>query len=71
MASTTSSSQSQAGFFSQASKLVNSVLGGSKKTKPEVKSLQLAAQAAKKVRSVMTYFDVLVLNTLPIATRGA
>ncbi|KAI0669935.1 hypothetical protein C8Q78DRAFT_1171319 [Trametes maxima] len=49
MASTTSSSQqSQLGFFGQASKLVSSVLGGSKKGKPEVKSLQLAAAAAKK-----------------------
>lgn len=51
MASTASSSQqSQLGFFGQASKLVSSVLGGSKKSKPEVKSLQLAAAAAKKVR---------------------
>ncbi|EIW64703.1 uncharacterized protein TRAVEDRAFT_68460 [Trametes versicolor FP-101664 SS1] len=49
MASTASSSQqSQLGFFGQASKLVSSVLGGSKKSKPEVKSLQLAAAAAKK-----------------------
>ncbi|KAF9229272.1 hypothetical protein BS17DRAFT_722847 [Gyrodon lividus] len=48
MASTASSSQSQAGFFSQATKLVNSMLGGGKKMKPEVKSLQLAAAAAKK-----------------------
>ncbi|EMD32287.1 hypothetical protein CERSUDRAFT_119010 [Gelatoporia subvermispora B] len=48
-ASTTSSSQSQMGFFGQASKLVNSVLGGSKKGKAEpVKSLQLAAAVAKK-----------------------
>ncbi|OCH89305.1 hypothetical protein OBBRIDRAFT_819794 [Obba rivulosa] len=46
-ASTASSSQSQLGFFSQASKLVSSVLGGSKKAEP-VKSLQLAAAAAKK-----------------------
>ena len=51
MASTGSSSQSQAGFFSQASKLVNSMLGGNKKAKPELKSLQLAAAAAKKVGS--------------------
>ncbi|KAJ7786297.1 hypothetical protein B0H16DRAFT_26347 [Mycena metata] len=42
------SSQSQGGFFNHASKLVNSVLGTSKKGKPEVKSLQLAAVAAKK-----------------------
>ncbi|KAH7883574.1 hypothetical protein F5I97DRAFT_1814551 [Phlebopus sp. FC_14] len=46
--STASSSQAQVGFFSQATKLVNSMLGGPKKTKPEVKSLQLAAAAAKK-----------------------
>ncbi|KAG1881666.1 hypothetical protein C8R48DRAFT_624029 [Suillus tomentosus] len=49
MASTSSSSQqSQAGFFGQATKLVNSMLGTGKKAKPEVKSLQLAAAAAKK-----------------------
>ncbi|KAI0918494.1 hypothetical protein AcV5_002474 [Taiwanofungus camphoratus] len=49
MASTASSSRSQVGFFGQASRLVNSMLGGSKKSKPEpVKSLQLAAAAAKK-----------------------
>ncbi|KAH7930951.1 hypothetical protein BV22DRAFT_1108849 [Leucogyrophana mollusca] len=53
MASTASSSQSQAGFFSQASKLVNTMLGGSKKGKPEVKSLQLAAAAAKKQQEEM------------------
>ncbi|KAG8219804.1 hypothetical protein J3R82DRAFT_777 [Butyriboletus roseoflavus] len=47
MTSTASSSQSQAGFFSQATKLVNSMLG-SKKAKPELKSLQLAAAAAKR-----------------------
>ncbi|KAH9939477.1 hypothetical protein B0H21DRAFT_37970 [Amylocystis lapponica] len=47
--SDSSSSQSQPGFFGQASRLVSSVLGGSKKAKPEpVKSLQLAAAAAKK-----------------------
>ncbi|TFY62969.1 hypothetical protein EVJ58_g3521 [Rhodofomes roseus] len=46
MASTASSSQqSQVGLFGQASKFVSSMLGGSKKP---VKSLQLAAQAAKK-----------------------
>ncbi|RPD82590.1 hypothetical protein L226DRAFT_607692 [Lentinus tigrinus ALCF2SS1-7] len=44
----TSSSQSNLGFFGHASKLVSSVLGGGKKGKPEVKSLQLAAAAAKK-----------------------
>lgn len=44
------SSQSQAGFFGQASKLLNSALGTSKKGKPEVKKvLQMAAVAAKKV----------------------
>lgn len=49
MASTSSSSQqSQAGFFGQATRLVSSMLGTSKKVKPEVKSLQLAAAAAKK-----------------------
>ncbi|KAG1783946.1 hypothetical protein EV702DRAFT_1056471 [Suillus placidus] len=49
MVSTSSSSQqSQAGFFGQATKLVNSMLGTGKKAKPEVKSLQLAAAAAKK-----------------------
>ncbi|KAH7910944.1 hypothetical protein BJ138DRAFT_1064128 [Hygrophoropsis aurantiaca] len=53
VASTASSSQSQAGFFSQASKLVNTMLGGSKKSKPEVKSLQLAAVAAKKQQEEM------------------
>ncbi|KAJ7706194.1 hypothetical protein B0H17DRAFT_615314 [Mycena rosella] len=42
------SSQSQGGFLGHASKLMNSVLGTSKKGKPEVKSLQLAAVAAKK-----------------------
>jgi len=41
MASTASSSQSQAGFFSQATKLVNSMLGGSKKAKPEILKLIL------------------------------
>jgi hypothetical protein len=55
MASTASSSQSQAGFFSQATKLVNSMLGGGKKTKPEVKSLQLAAAAAKRVCYINDY----------------
>jgi hypothetical protein len=46
------SSQSQAGFFGQASKLLTSALGTSKKGKPEVKKvLQMAAVAAKKVFS--------------------
>ncbi|KAK7064239.1 INCENP-ARK-bind domain-containing protein [Favolaschia claudopus] len=48
MSSTSSLAQSQGGFLGQASKLVNSVLGTGKKAKPEVKSLQLAAIAAKK-----------------------
>lgn len=44
------SSQSQAGFLGQASKLLSSALGTSKKGKPEVKKvLQMAAVAAKKV----------------------
>ena len=43
------SSQSQTGFFGQASKFLSSALGTSKK-KPEVKKvLQMAAVAAKKV----------------------
>ncbi|KAJ6519807.1 hypothetical protein C8R45DRAFT_952785 [Mycena sanguinolenta] len=46
--SASSQSQSQGGFLGHASKLMNSVLGTSKKAKPEVKSLQLAAIAAKK-----------------------
>lgn len=54
MASTASSSQqSQVGLFGQASKFVSSMLGGSKKKPEPVKSLQLAAQAAKKVRLVL------------------
>ncbi|CCM02151.1 uncharacterized protein FIBRA_04229 [Fibroporia radiculosa] len=49
MASTASSQSQPVGFFGQASKLVSSVLGSTKKVKGEpVKSLQLAAQAAKK-----------------------
>ncbi|KAG1825943.1 uncharacterized protein BJ212DRAFT_1317085 [Suillus subaureus] len=49
MASTSSSSQqSQGGFFGQATKLVNSMLGTGKKAKPEVKSLQLAAAAGEE-----------------------
>lgn len=47
MASTSDSSQSQIGWVGQATKLVSSVLGGSKK--PQVPSLQRAAAAAKKV----------------------
>ncbi|KZT70010.1 hypothetical protein DAEQUDRAFT_690017 [Daedalea quercina L-15889] len=50
MAASTASSlqQSQAGLFGQATKFVNSMLGGGKKKPEPVKSLQLAAQAAKK-----------------------
>jgi hypothetical protein len=45
------SSESQVGFFSQASKFLSSALGTSKKGKPEVKKImQMAAVAAKKVR---------------------
>lgn len=46
----TSSSQSNVGVFGQATKFVNNFLGTSKKGKTEVKSLQLAAAAAKRVR---------------------
>ncbi|KAF9056149.1 hypothetical protein BJ165DRAFT_1606374 [Panaeolus papilionaceus] len=43
------SSQSQIGFFGQASKLLSSALGTAKKKQPEVKKvLQKAAEAAKK-----------------------
>ncbi|THH34076.1 hypothetical protein EUX98_g104 [Antrodiella citrinella] len=49
MASTSSSQSQQLGFFGQATKLMTSVLGGSKKTKAEpVKSIQRAAVVAKK-----------------------
>jgi hypothetical protein len=48
--SSASSSQSNLGIFGHASKFMINVLGGAKKLKPEVKSLQLAAAAAKKVR---------------------
>ena len=65
MASTASSSQSQAGFFSQATKLVNSMLGGGKKAKPELKSLQLAAAAAKRVGSSDACILILMLITCP------
>ena len=51
MTSSASSSQSHLGILGHASKFVSSVLGGGKKAKPEVKSLQLAAAAAKKVCS--------------------
>ncbi|KAI6008196.1 inner centromere protein [Pisolithus orientalis] len=48
MTSVTSSSQSETGFFGQATKLVASMLGGGKKEKPEIKSLQRAAAMAKR-----------------------
>ena len=45
------SSESQIGFFGQASKSSSSALGTSNKGKPEVKKvMQMAALAAKKVR---------------------
>ena len=56
--STASSSQSEIGFFGQATRLVTNMLDGGKKAKPEVKSLQLAAAAAKKV----FFFDCFSLN---------
>jgi hypothetical protein len=49
-----SSESSQGGIFHQASKFVSSVLGSGKKgknTPDPVKSIQLAAAAAKKVRN--------------------
>ncbi|KAJ7492630.1 hypothetical protein FB451DRAFT_541411 [Mycena latifolia] len=49
------SSQSQGGFLGHASKLMSSVLGTSKKGKPEVKSLQLAAVAAQKVCDLLLH----------------
>jgi hypothetical protein len=50
-----SSESSQGGIFHQASKFVSNVLGTSKKgkTPDPVKSLQLAAAAAKKVRAIV------------------
>ncbi|KAI6031840.1 hypothetical protein BKA83DRAFT_587332 [Pisolithus microcarpus] len=48
MTSATSSSQSETGFLGQATKLVASMLGGGKKDKPEIKSLQRAAATAKR-----------------------
>ena len=56
--STALSSQSEIGFFGQATRLVTNMLGGGKKAKLEVKSLQLAAAAAKKV----CFFDCFSLN---------
>lgn len=50
---------SQLGFFSTATKLVSSVLGASKKGKAEpVKSIQLAAVAAKKVGDMFVTSNV-------------
>lgn len=50
------SSQSQAGFLGQASKLLSSALGTTKKKQPEVKKvLQMAASAAKKVCVLSIY----------------
>lgn len=63
MASTASSSQSQVGFFSQATKLVSGMLGGGKKAKPELKSLQLAAAAAKRVGLSDYYILIPILIT--------
>lgn len=47
--SSLASSSSQTSLLGQASKLANSVLGTGRRGKTEVKSLQLAAVAAKKV----------------------
>ena len=60
----TSSSSSNLGFLGQASKLVGSVLGTSKKAKTEVKSLRRAAAAAKKVRPPLEGFISIPLTYL-------
>jgi hypothetical protein len=52
MNSSASSQQSRLGILGQASKFVSSVLAG-RKVNPQVKSLQLAAAAAKKVGSTL------------------
>lgn len=53
------SSQSQVGFLGQASKLLSSALGTSKKKQPEVKKvLQMAAVAAKKVRPLVFFLSL-------------
>lgn len=58
-----SMASSQHGFFSAASKLVSSVLGTGKKTKTEpLKSIQLAAAAAKKVSFSSQLLKIIVLN---------
>jgi hypothetical protein len=49
-----SSASSNAGILGHASKVVSSLLGASKKGKTEVKSLQLAAVAAKKARNILS-----------------
>lgn len=65
------SSQAPVGFLGHATKLVNSVLGTSKKGKTELKSLQLAAAAAKKVRFFFMCFRHCSLSfVLRVATRG-
>jgi hypothetical protein len=63
-ASVVSSDSSNLGLLGQAGKLVSSVLGVSKKAKTEVKSLQLAAVAAKKVRQ--EYFFTRILSDFVI-----
>ncbi len=51
--SSSTSSQQHVGLFGQASKFVSSMLGNGKKPKTEpVKSIALAAAAAKKVSSI-------------------
>lgn len=68
--SSSASSQSQAGFFGQASKLLTSALGSSKKGKPEVKKvLQMAAVAAKKVIFMTSLPKFIVHYSRLIATR--
>ncbi len=55
-----SNANSQSGFLGTAARLMTSVLGGSKNRKPEpVKSLQLAAAAAKKVMKCNLYGFIL------------
>jgi hypothetical protein len=55
MASSESSNSQPVGFLGQATKFMSSMLGTGKKTKPSgpVKSLQLAAAAAKKVMIIL------------------
>lgn len=68
--STASSSQSETGFFGQATKLVTSMLGGGKKPKPEVKSLQLAAAVAKKVCPIEELSHELYVNIIFCSNKG-